>query len=697
MSLFGRRSILQLANLMAGAGAVGLVGMIAIGAALIVQIDEVADRWQNFAAEAVTKFDSLGDLKSEVGAGSLVDSVHLFQAHPDQPHRDQLLESLRLARTNLDLYRRSGRATLAEAEALDQIAAALDRIDAAATEDGFQLSDDENMGVQGLLEGVNQSLARLDQEISAQSASVARANRDSLDQLDWVAIGGGGLAALLLAAVTGAVVWQSRRRVVAPIARLVADSRRLAALQLDEAFDWPYHDELGELGRTLDGARRTLRDLLTENEEKTRRLAYQATHDPLTGLANRAKLIEWLGDRMAEGATSSLALLFLDLDGFKMINDSLGHSIGDKMLIAVANRLSALAGSAERVIRLGGDEFVILVDLAGGQTAKASAAKVEHAFASPFAVEGMDLSISTSVGIAIDDGHRVVAEDLLRDADIALYRAKEGGRGRTEIFDIALRETVLLRHRLHHDLDLATGNHEIYVVYQPIIHLADGRVSGFEALLRWRHPDLGPISPTQFIPIAEETGGILKLGRFVLESAARDLAVLEAKSATPLAVNVNFSPRQMWDESHVAEMLARLGSPDCAAIKIEVTESLAMTNPDTAREILQRFNRIGIPLCIDDFGTGYSSLSYLGRFPFKVLKLDKSFIDGMTDDRPEQARLIRGVIKLAHDLELEVVAEGIEQESERAILTEMGCDFGQGYLFAKPLTLNEAMIFLERT
>jgi EAL domain-containing protein (putative c-di-GMP-specific phosphodiesterase class I) len=309
----------------------------------------------------------------------------------------------------------------------------------------------------------------------------------------------------------------------------------------------------------------------------------------------------------------------------------------------------------------------------------------------------MDLSISTAIGIAVDDGHALVAEDLLRDADIALYRAKEAGKGRTEIFDVALRETVLLRHRLHHDLDLATGNQEIYVVYQPIIRLATGQVSGFEALLRWRHPDLGPISPVQFIPIAEETGGILKLGRYVLESAARDLAQLQTKSATTLAVNVNFSPRQMWDESHVAEMLARLGRPDCAAIKIEVTESLAMTNPDNAREILQRFNKIGIPLCIDDFGTGYSSLSYLGRLPFNVLKLDKSFIHGMADDRPEQTRLIRGVINLAHDLGLDVVAEGIELEGERAILCEMGCDYGQGYLFAEPLPLREAMSFLERS
>jgi diguanylate cyclase (GGDEF)-like protein len=398
---------------------------------------------------------------------------------------------------------------------------------------------------------------------------------------------------------------------------------------------------------------------------------------------------------MQGGRPSSLALLFLDLDHFKMVNDSLGHSIGDKLLVAIAERLTALFQPGERVARLGGDAFVVVIDLAGGMTAKVSASKIEAAFAKPFAVDGMELSITTGIGIAVDDGQREVPEDLLRDADIALYRAKEAGRGQTQIFDMALREAVLVRHRLHSDLDAAIAHDEVFVVYQPIVRLGPNQVSGFESLIRWRHPDLGLISPVHFVPIAEETGGILKLGRHVLESAVRDLALLQQDWPAPLSVNVNFSPRQMWDENHVSEMLARLGESDCAQVKIEVTESLAMTNPDSACDILRRFSALGVPLCIDDFGTGYSSLSYLGRFPFTILKLDKSFVAGLTGDAG-QGRLIKGVINLAHDLGLEVVAEGIELEQERAILTSMGCDYGQGYLFAKPLKLSDAQEFLKR-
>ena len=678
----GRYSIAYLANLMAGAMTVGLLAMSLIGALVIAAIDDATSRWQKYEIEAITKLDALAELRIEVGVGSVVDYLHQYQEHPDAAHKAQFDESLRLARANLEAYRLAGATRPAEEKSLAEVSAALDRISAGS-------------GGEEVLQSATQSLMDLDREISETNSALAEANVEGLDKLRLVAIVGGSMAVLLLLLVTVAVVWQSRRRVVAPLARLVADSRRLAALQLDETFDWPRQDELGELGRTLDGARRNLRDLLAENEEKTRRLAHQATHDPLTGLANRAKLIEWLNERLSGARRSSLALLFLDLDGFKMVNDTLGHSIGDKLLICVAERLSALAGPDERVVRLGGDEFVIVVDIASSDSAKEAAARVEQAFASPFAVDGMELSITTSIGIATDDGHASQGEDLLGDADIALYRAKEAGRGRTQTFDVALREAVLVRHRLHSDLESAIADQDIYTVYQPILRLADGIVIGFEALVRWRHPELGQISPAQFVPIAEETGGILRLGRHVLESAAGGLGQLQQRSRLELSVNVNFSPRQMWDDGHVSEILARLAQPDCARVKIEVTESLAMTNPDSAREILQRFAAMGVKLCIDDFGTGYSSLSYLGRFPFSVLKLDKSFIDGLAQGSLEQTRLVKGVINLAHDLGLEVVAEGIELEEERRLLAAMGCDYGQGFLFAKPLPLVDALTFLE--
>ena len=687
-----RASIFQLANLMVAAMAIGLAGLVVIGAAVIAEIEEVAARWQKYEIEAITKLDALADLRIEVGVGSLIDNLHQYRLHRDEAHRGQLEESLRLARANLDAYRLTGGLSESEELALTQVTAVLDHLGEGIAADRLPPEESD----QGELQDAALSLSSLDRMISESNSALSQSTLDGMARLRRVAVIGGGGAALLLAFVTFSVLWQSRRRVVAPLARLVADSRRLAALQLDAPFDWPHHDELGELGRTLDGARQTLRDLLAENEEKARRLVHQATHDSLTGLANRSKLIEWLNERLGSGQPSALALLFLDLDGFKMVNDSLGHSVGDKLLLAVAGRLASLAGPDERLVRLGGDQFVVLLDLAGGHGAKDSAAKLQQAFAAPFAVDGMELSITASIGIAIDDGHAKVGEDLLRDADIAVYRAKEKGRGHTHFFDIALREAVLMRHRLHSDLDQAAGNQEIFLVYQPIIRLQSGEITGFEALIRWRHPELGMVSPARFVPIAEESGAILKLGRHVLDSAARDLALLQEKAESRLTMNVNFSPRQMWDEHHVEEVLARLREPDCAQIKIEVTESLAMTNPDSARDILQRFSAIGVPLVIDDFGTGYSSLSYLGRFPFTMLKLDKSFIEGLAGSRPEQIRLVGGVIQLAHALGLDVVAEGIELERERAMLTGMGCDYGQGYLFAKPMILTDALVFLER-
>ena len=686
-----RLSIVQLRAVMSVSMAAGMVTLLVIGLSVVFEIDQVTDRWQKYELEATTKLDALADLRIQVGVGSVIDFAHQYQLHHDQAHLNQMQEGLRLAKANLDAYRLVGTLSSQEDQALNEVASALDSLGVQVMS-GNAISIDDSPAE---LQAATQSLARLDGLIAASSTSLAQANVDGLNRLRELAIIGGGAGLLVMGLVTGAVVWNTRRRVVAPLEKLVGDSRRLAALQLEDSFDWPDHDELGELGRTLDGARRNLRELLAENEEKTRRLAHQATHDPLTGLPNRAKLIEWLGDRLAGGQKSALALLFLDLDGFKTINDSLGHSIGDKLLISVAERISTLLRAGERAARLGGDEFVVIVDLTSGQEAAVTAKRLEDAFATPFPIDGMELSISTSIGVAMDDGHATGAEDLLRDADIALYRAKEAGRGRTEVFDVALREAVLVRHRLHNDLDRAIDHQEIFVVYQPIIRLREHKLAGFEALIRWRHPELGPISPVQFVPIAEETGSIIKLGRHVLDSAARDLALLREKAGLPLTCNVNFSPRQMWDDGHVAEMLERLERPDYSGIKIEVTESLAMSNPDVARDILLRFAALGVPLCIDDFGTGYSSLSYLGRFPFNVLKLDKSFITGITETS-EQARLVKGVINLSHDLGLEVVAEGVELEDERHLLTAMGCDYGQGYLFAKPLPLSEAVAFVER-
>ncbi len=465
---------------------------------------------------------------------------------------------------------------------------------------------------------------------------------------------------------------------------------------------------------------------ITERKFYEHQLVHQATHDFLTGLRNRAFLIDWLRDRMTAGPERpALALLFVDLDGFKVINDSLGHGVGDRLLIAVAGRIEAQLADSEFVVRLGGDQFVSTV-AGDDEAALVKAKRLDEVLRQPFHIDDMELRLTASIGVAIDDGLSDDPDSLLRDADIALYRAKEHGKARTEVFNSALREAILIRHRLQNDMTRAiedgdiflvyqpivtvadgclTGfmtraieDGDIFLVYQPIVTVADGCLTGFEALVRWRHPDLGLISPVQFIPIAEETGQILPLGRHVMETAAT--ALKRWRTLLPpdrtLSVNVNLSARQMWDEDYVQDMLCWLERNHAGGLKIEVTESMTMTNPDVALTILNRFRTLGIPLCIDDFGTGYSSLSYLGRFPFDVLKIDKSFITDI-GDVPARQRLVRGIVNLAHDLGLTVVAEGVETKAEHRILRAIGCDYAQGYLFARPLAVLDAEAFLNRS
>ncbi|QCG90418.1 bifunctional diguanylate cyclase/phosphodiesterase [Azospirillum sp. TSH100] len=426
------------------------------------------------------------------------------------------------------------------------------------------------------------------------------------------------------------------------------------------------------------------------------RLVHQATHDFLTGLPNRAYLIRWLRERQAAEDTAGsgdLALLFLDLDGFKVVNDSLGHAVGDRVLVATAERIAGQLEAGEFVARLGGDEFVVAVP-AGREAAIARAQALETTFQRPLCAGGLELRVGLSIGLAVDDGTSDDPDGLLRDADIALYRAKEHGKGRTVLFDASLREAILIRSRLQRDLTPSLEAGDIFLVYQPIVSLPDGRLTGFEALVRWRHPDLGLVSPAQFIPIAEETGQILPLGRHVLERAVEQLARWRRMAGgAALTVNVNLSARQMWDERYVDDMLAFLADGRAGGLKVEVTESMTVADHDQARAILERFHALGVALCMDDFGTGYSSLSHLGSLPFDVMKIDKSFVSALGGD-PRQESLLRGIVELAHRIGLEVVAEGVETEEERAVLTRIGCDYAQGYLFARPLSVADAEALL---
>lgn len=413
------RSMAQQANLAALAMMIGLLGMLLVGFSVIFEIDRIAQNRQGRIIATISQAIAASELRSAIGVGSVMDQLRHFQLESDAATRSRLLESLMTAHDAIESYRSNGRISEHEAEDLTKLGNALTQIEAAATGAGF---------VPQSLEPALQSLNGLDKALSEIGQPLAPANDTDLVRLHWLAFGGGGLAILLLAALIANALWQMQRLVVTPIAGLLADTRRLAALQLDTPFTWPRQDELGELGRTLDVARRNLRDLLSENEEKSRRLAHQATHDPLTGLANRAKLIEWLSERLGTPGGSALALILLDIAGFQPGCDRHGPVFGQKLLRALATRLTDNLAPSERLVRFEGGRFALLVDLAAGETARSSAARLEAALAKPLQLDGVAVPLAPTLVIVTDDGHSGCAEDLLQHADQVFFRAKSAKR-----------------------------------------------------------------------------------------------------------------------------------------------------------------------------------------------------------------------------------------------------------------------------
>ena len=423
-------------------------------------------------------------------------------------------------------------------------------------------------------------------------------------------------------------------------------------------------------------------------------LRHQAFHDSLTGLANRALLQDRVEHAVAASrrSTGLVAVLFCDLDGFKTVNDSLGHQRGDELLIAAGKRLLSVVRSGDTVARLGGDEFAILMDdVADPALAIRLAERIVEVLRQPMEVAGRSISLSVSVGIAYGDGRQSV-ELLLSEADSAMYAAKSTGKDGFQIFQTAMRSHAVERLELTNSLRGALDRSEFSLQYQPHFSLYDGRLEGFEALARWHHPTQGDVPPAVFIPLAEETGLILSLGRWILEAACLEASKWHAPDGRPLTISVNISGRQLQHESLVDDVRAALAysglTPD--RLILEVTESMLMTNPERSTAVLGALKAMGIHLAIDDFGTGYSSLSYLRQFPVDVLKIDKSFVDPLTDPTSEGAAFIKTIIRLAHDLHLSTVAEGIEDGQQRDTLTALGCDSAQGFLLSRPLNATAA-------
>ncbi|MEA2548971.1 MAG: hypothetical protein QOE42_1569, partial [Chloroflexota bacterium] len=418
-------------------------------------------------------------------------------------------------------------------------------------------------------------------------------------------------------------------------------------------------------------------------------LKRQAFHDSLTGLANRALFADRLEHAIAraERSPNALAVLFVDLDDFKTVNDSLGHGEGDLLLVAVADRLRASLRVSDTIARMGGDEFAVLIeDPVDGETPMDVGRRMLAQLEPPFVHGGKELFVRASIGIATTRSRDHTADEVLRNADVAMYTAKTNGKNRLEVFEPGMHTAALTRLALKGDLERALERDEFSLVYQPIVRLAGGRLSGVEALLRWQHRERGAVGPAEFIPVAEETGVILPLGRWVLERACAQAAAWNAISPQPITMSVNVSGRQLQHPGFAAEVAGVLASTGLAPqlLTLELTESVLMQDAEAATAVLVELKGLGVRLAIDDFGTGYSSLNYLRRFPIDELKIDRSFVASL-DDGPTQSAVVLSILRLSETLHLETVAEGIEESSQLAALRELGADFGQGYLFARPL------------
>ncbi len=435
---------------------------------------------------------------------------------------------------------------------------------------------------------------------------------------------------------------------------------------------------------------------ITERKALEERLAHQALHDPLTDLPNRVLFTDRLRQAMAraERRKQPLTVMFMDLDNFKVINDSLGHNMGDRLLVTASKRIRTLLRPEDTVARLGGDEFVFLLEGTDFDDAARVAERILEELRVPFSFGGRELFVTASIGIAVGGGGKHPA-DLLRDADLAMYRAKHSGKARYAVFEEAMNAQALERLELEHGLRRAVERNEFAVHYQPKISLATGKIVGFEALARWEHPERGLLHPDQFVPVAEETGLIVPIGEAVLEEACRQAKEWHEQRPTDApAMCVNLSARQFREPGltqSVARILDETGL-DPSSLFLEVTESTAMRDALATAAALEDLQNLGVRTILDDFGTGYSSLSYLERFPVEYIKIDRSFVGGL-GQHPGAEMLVSAIISLAHALGLKVIAEGVETEKQCELLRGMGCDLAQGHLFSEPLTAKEVQIF----
>lgn len=495
------------------------------------------------------------------------------------------------------------------------------------------------------------------------------------------------LLALLVAIVMGLT---TSRYLIQPISRMIEVAKALSEGQWEQRVAGSHLREIGLLAGAFNGMAEQLQDSFSK-------LHYSAYHDALTSLMNRAAFIEYLEEAITENRQNPqylFSVLFLDLDSFKLINDSLGHVIGDELLIAVSRRIQNCLPDNALAARLGGDEFIILLrDITHTDDATHVAEYISKALSQPFNLKGYEIFTSASIGVVLSTTEQTKPEDFLRDADIAMYHAKSQGKARYEVFNTFMHTQSRERLQLEMDLRHAIEKGRFEVYYQPVISSETQTVAGFEALVRWHHPTKGMISPNQFIPIAEETGLIVQLGQWVLLEACRQLSIWQLRypETSSLFMSVNLSVRQLLQPDLLELVMQILQDTqlDANALKLEVTESTVINNIEVAGSKLESLRDKGIQISIDDFGTGYSSLSQLHHLPVSILKIDRSFIHQMIHDE-NSLEITKAVILLAQGLGIDAVAEGVETQAQLEKLQQLGCNYHQGYLFAPPLPATEA-------
>ena len=487
------------------------------------------------------------------------------------------------------------------------------------------------------------------------------------------------------------------RRITGSVTQLIAFSKRVAAGDFSARAEDSREREFAILAHAMNHMAESVENSHVLLESSADKLKHQATHDALTGLPNRSLLEDRLKQAIssAERFHRMVTVVFIDLDGFKLINDSLGHQTGDDLLKVIAERMLTCVRSVDTVVRLGGDEFVIVLPEMG-EAVVPTLQRIQDAIAQPVQLGSQSLQVSGSIGLAIYPADGADADSLLMNADAAMYRAKELGRNNYQFYAAELNSKIREKLALQEGLRNAVARGEFELLYQPKVDLQSGRMIGMEALIRWRHPERGTVSPAQFIPLAEETGLIVPIGEWVLRTACKQNKIWQDAGMPAISVSVNVSARQFREKGlvkRVARALEESGL-DARYLELELTEGLIMQDLERALTTMRALQAIGVLISIDDFGTGYSSLSALQSFPIVRLKIDKAFVDGIAKNEDDKA-IAKAVISMGHQLNLKIIAEGVETEQQLAFLRANNCDEMQGYLFSEPVTAENIPALLQ--